>query len=789
METNPILLLIFAALLLLHPALSLETKVIKQGDVLNSSSFLVSPRGIFTLGFFNSSEANRIYLGIWYNNSDGSSGKKVWVANPDKPMNDSSFLTLDTNGILKLTIAGGSNPIELNTDQGSKNSTAVLLDSGNFVLNDEIEKRILWQSFDYPTDTLLPGMKLGQNHKTGHNWTLTSWVNEDYYYSGSFTLSWVPSGESNSGGQLTIKRRGEPYWESGPLNNQSFEFMKAPTDPFALYQYNLSYVSNQNESYFTFSNINRNQNYSMWVLNPGGTFADGVYSTSRIFTPLFCYGYQTEDGCVNQTPPKCRSRSQKFELRSAYFTVGPNKVEENQSLSIGDCMAMCWSDCGCKGFNHYPSSLGETCDIWSGDMKYQQDVSGNAVKKYMLVSEAANKKGQWWIWTIVAIAIGLISILLGLFCFLRRRKDKEKKLEEEFLRGLEDSDGSNGANEADKHKDARDLNIFSFVSILEATNSFAQENKLGQGGFGPVYKGKLLDGREIAVKRLSRSSGQGLTEFKNELILITKLQHMNLVRVLGCCIKGEEKMLIYEYMPNKSLDFFLFDPMRRAELDWRKRFNIIEGVAQGLLYLHKYSRLRVIHRDLKASNILLDGNMNPKISDFGMARIFGQNELEANTNRVVGTYGYMSPEYAMEGNFSVKSDVFSFGVLILEIVSGRRNNNFYHLDGPLNLIGYAWELWKDGRQIELIDSTLTDSCPLHQWSRCVHVGLLCVQEGATDRPEMSEVISMLSNEMPLPTPKQPAFFTGKGESKANSRKQKQTEYSKNGLSITTMTAR
>ncbi|XLU45687.1 hypothetical protein S245_040501, partial [Arachis hypogaea] len=234
-----------------------------------------------------------------------------------------------------------------------------------------------------------------------------------------------------------------------------------------------------------------------------------------------------------------------------------------------------------------------------------------------------------------------------------------------------------------------ELPLFEFQKLATATNNFHAENMLGKGGFGPVYKGHLEDGQEIAVKRLSKASGQGLEEFMNEVVVISKLQHRNLVRLLGCCVEPDEQMLVYEFMPNKSLDAFLFDPQRRKVLDWKKRFNIIEGIARGILYLHRDSRLRIIHRDLKASNILLDDAMNPKISDFGLARIFrGDEDHEASTKKVIGTYGYMPPEYAMEGLFSEKSDVYSFGVLLLEIVSGRKNTSFYNHRQSLSLVGY-----------------------------------------------------------------------------------------------------
>ncbi|KAL7185678.1 hypothetical protein ACSBR2_027602 [Camellia fascicularis] len=308
-----------------------------------------------------------------------------------------------------------------------------------------------------------------------------------------------------------------------------------------------------------------------------------------------------------------------------------------------------------------------------------------------------------------------------------------------------------------------DVPVFNLESILEATNYFSDENKLGQGGFGPVYKGKFPGGQEIAIKRLSTHSGQGLEEFQNEVVLIAKLQHRNLVRLLGYCIKGDEKILLYEYMPNKSLDTFIFDQTLCLSLDWKKRFDIILGIVRGLLYLHQDSRLRIIHRDLKTSNILLDEEMNPKISDFGLARIVKGKETEANTMRIVGTYGYMSPEYALDGLFSVKSDVFSFGVIVLEIVSGKRNTGFYQSKEALNLLGYAWRLWNEEKALDLMDRTLVESCNRGEVLKCINVGFLCVQEDPSDRPNVSNVLSMLTSEAatPLPNPKEPAFVAKK----------------------------
>ncbi|CAL4999195.1 unnamed protein product [Urochloa decumbens] len=372
------------------------------------------------------------------------------------------------------------------------------------------------------------------------------------------------------------------------------------------------------------------------------------------------------------------------------------------------------------------------------------------------IKKGPNTKSNLWTLATASLlgVIFCIIICSGLIIFRRlgkgrwRARDRSKVIvhqDEELVCVIE---GNNS-----------EFKYFDYLQVLEATNNFLVENKLGQGGFGPVYKGRFPDGLEIAVKRLASHSGQGFAEFRNEVHLIAKLQHRNLVRLLGCCFQGEEKMLVYEYLQNKSLDFFIFDKTRKTLLNWDKRLVIIEGIAQGLLYLHKHSRLRVIHRDVKASNILLDIEMNPKISDFGLAKIFSSNDTEGNTKRVVGTYGYMAPEYASEGLFSMKSDVFSFGVLTLEAIVGQRNSGFHYHGEFLNLLGYAWWLWKDQRWFELVDTSLAKGGCTLGMMRCINIALLCVQENAIDRPTISDVVAMLGSEhMTLPEPKHPGYF-------------------------------
>ncbi|GMI78039.1 CALLUS EXPRESSION OF RBCS 101, RESISTANCE TO FUSARIUM OXYSPORUM 3 [Hibiscus trionum] len=478
-------------------------------------------------------------------------------------------------------------------------------------------------------------------------------------------------------------------------------------------------------------------------------------------------------GCSKQNIPACSRSlgSNVFQQHVGFMSNTGFKFSETDNLSRIDCQAKCLNDCSCVAYAS-KNDDGTGCEIWSTGVSFTESSTRNDrpenVKRDIFILKP--RENKWWTWLIALLGGLMIVPPVCAICYTiwKNRKRGVRMTNQRVL--LNEIGGDATASTKNDtligHKrDGHDnrLDVFSFESIAAATNCFSVGNKLGAGGFGPVYKGKLVDGQEIAVKRLSSRSGQGLVEFKNEAILIAKLQHTNLVRLLGFCIQVEEKMLIYEYMPNKSLDFFIFDSKMKYMLNWAKRFDIIEGIAQGLIYLHKYSRLKVIHRDLKASNILLDNEMNPKISDFGMARIFGLDELEANTKRIVGTFGYMAPEYAFHG------------------ICFKR---------PLNLIGYAWQLWNEGRGIAVIDPMLDGSCNQNEALRCIHVGLLCVQDHAIDRPTMADVVSMLSNEtVELPAPKQPAFFVyADGEGAARG----ETKWSKcsiNHVSVSEMEAR
>ncbi|KAK7405006.1 hypothetical protein VNO78_06130 [Psophocarpus tetragonolobus] len=725
---------------------------LKPGDILNNTTELCSENRTYCLRFGPTSNIkDGGYLRMYY---EGENGWVVWIANRNQPVDlDSATLLLNHSGVLEIKSKDKESIILYSSPQPVHNTVAILLDTGNFVLqqlHSNGSKNVLWQSFDYPGDTLIPGMKLGVNHRSGHNWSLVSWFSKSIPAPGPFRLEWEPQKK-----ELIIKRQGQVCWRSGELRK------KKRLEHVWESQYTV--VSNEDEDSFelTFSNDERIK----WTLMENGQLINR--EGSDIARADLCYGYNTEEGCQKwEEIPKCRHHGDAFQIVQGFPDSNMRSNLENSSYGVSDCRAICWNNCSCTAFKEYYDN-GTGCVFFHWHSMEGTNIASTGEDFYMLVKHTDHKGAKKWIWISIVMAISLFVICLYYVGFaLKKRKyifkGKQSRGMEIKMFDLTGSNRSSGIKDLQDDLKGHGLKAFDYTLVVEATNDFLSENKLGQGGFGPVYKGVLPTGQEVAVKRLSKASGQGIVEFKNEVTLISELQHMNLVQLLGCCIHEEERILVYQYMPNKSLDFYLFDGTRSKLLDWKKRFNIIEGISQGLLYLHKYSRLKIIHRDLKASNILLDENMNPKISDFGMARMFSQQESVSSTNRIVGTYGYMSPEYAMEGVFSTKSDVYSFGVLLLEIISGRRNNSFHDAnDDPLNIIGHAWELWNNGMSLQLVDPSLNELFDPDEVQRCIHVGLLCVEQYPNDRPTMSNVISMLKKSAAITLPQRPAFCSGR----------------------------
>ncbi|XP_026382082.1 G-type lectin S-receptor-like serine/threonine-protein kinase At1g11300 isoform X2 [Papaver somniferum] len=706
--------------------------------------------------------------------------------------------------------------------------------------------RTLWESFAYPSNVFLPNMRFGVNTKTREKLVITSWKDtENDPSTGNYTLELDPTGVPQSIIMDNANGNQRRHWRSGPWNNRIFIGIPTMSSTY-LNGFNILTDNNAGTVYLTlvysevrtilqkytvtsdgnFVETHWNETKKQWVkfwsaqdtecdmyakCGPFGScnvLDSPICSCLRGFVPKSVDEWSNGNwtgGCVRRTELQCqRSKNETTGARNESSTVSggieeadgfltlermkvPDFVERLEAGSAEECGQRCLQNCSCLA---YASESNIGCMWWSRDLidvqKFSNFTRSPGVNLYIKVAHSeldkiipgTKKNVRLSIIIPVVIAIVLTS-LCTLFCWRRMAKQRAKNKNGTRLPII---DRYGDTSDKNMFGDNPELAMFTFDTLSVATNNFSWEAELGHGGFGSVYKAKLMSGLEVAVKRLSQSSGQGLEEFKNEVVVISKLQHRNLVRLLGCCIEGEEKILIYEYMPNKSLDAFLFgtslflllinyiscilldivsgsDPAQRALLNWRKCFEIIEGITRGILYLHRDSRLRVIHRDLKASNVLLDENLYPKISDFGMARIFGGDELQADTRRVVGTYGYMSPEYAMEGRFSEKSDVFSFGVLLIEIVSGKKCTSFHLQELSLSLLGYAWKLWNENMVQKLIDPTLlSEKAYAEEILKCIHVGLLCVQESPKDRPNMSTVLSILTSETTnLPVPKQPAY--------------------------------
>ncbi|XBI22160.1 hypothetical protein VPH35_063210 [Triticum aestivum] len=781
----------FSSVLLCAP-----DSVLVPGMCLTPGKTLTSDQGSFALGFFTPSNSTKnMYVGIWFN--DIPLHTVVWVANRDNPITDASsaVLSMTNSSSLVLSQTNGRHILWMENTITGGNSSAKLLNSGNLVVLSS-DGAMLWQSFENPSDVVLAGMPMRDTHKTHPPWRIISWKGPDDPSKGRFSAGKdlaTPLQYFVWDGSVPYRRA--PVWNGYVYSNMELQTVSS-----------LMYLTinkgTDDETYATFglsdgsSRIFYKVDYSgkTMLLRWNTSLTDWTAVEQLPAYQCNLYGYCGAYGYCDNTEatPTCKcldgfDPSNKTEWVRGNFSHGCRRKEELQcggedsfltlpamkvpdkfvrlwNKSYDDCAVECSKNCSCVAYAYANLSTSNIdgdatrCLLWTGELIDVEKGGAVGNENLYLRLTALSSKGRKSIVIKVIPAISAIVLLILLLaCLVWFRKfkgkhDKKGRLKRLMMGDLRISDGLG--------EETHEFPFIRFEEIVDATNNFSMYNLLGEGGFGKVYKGLLHGNKEVAVKRLSRGSRQGVIEFRNEVVVIAKLQHKNLVRLLCYCVQGDEKLLIYEYLPNKSLDIFLFNSEKKPMLHWPTRFNILKGVARGLLYLHQDSRLMIIHRDLKTSNILLDGDMNPKISDFGMARIFGGDEQQENTNRVVGTYGYMSPEYAMEGLFSVKSDVYSFGVLLLETVSGLRISSMQNIKEFPNLIIYAWSLWREGLAKDLVDPSVSESCSDEEVLCCIHVGLLCVQDDPDARPPMSTILTTLeSRSTPLATPDKPLYFS------------------------------
>ncbi|KAH0902450.1 hypothetical protein HID58_041953 [Brassica napus] len=692
MEAINVLPLLLISLLLTF-LVTEATDIITANQTLKDGDTIVSKGGSFELGFFSPGGSRNRYLGIWYKKV--SLQTVVWVANRDSPLYDlSGTLKVSENGSLRLFsgrdyIIWSSSSLEKPV---VRNPIVQILDTGNLVVrNSGYDQDYIWQSLDYPGDTFLPGMKYGIDFSTGINRFLTSWISPDNPSTGNYTNKMDPSGVP----QFFLKKNSVDVFRAGPWNGLRFTGMPH-LKPNPIYRY--EFVFTEEEVYYTYKLENPSVITRM-QLNPNGalqryTWVDslqswnfylsaqmdscdqymlcGSYGSCNInespacrclkgFVPKSPEAYYAGDwsgGCVREVKMGCGKGEEDFLKISKLKLPDTRGSWYDMRMDLSECKRVCLRNCSCSAYSPFDiRDRGSGCILWFGDLIDIREYNENGQDLYvrLATSEIAKYKnygvkGKMRIMLIIVFSTVLLLICLCIcltFCNMRKRKK---------LATIETSHGDlDRVSSRKQEEEDAELPFLDLEAIAEATSGFSDENKLGQGGFGPVYKGTLSCGQEIAVKRLSRTSRQGIEEFKNEIKLIAKLQHRNLVKILGYCVEEDERMLIYD--------------------------------------------------------------------------------------------GYMSPEYQIDGFFSLKSDVFSFGVLVLEIVSGRRNRGFCNQEHKLNLLGH------------LIDEALKESCTdVSEVLRAIHIGLLCVQQDPQDRPTMSVVVLMLSSDMLLLDPKEPGFY-------------------------------
>lgn len=748
--------------------LSIAADSISPGQSLTGDQTIASKEGKFVLGFFTPGNSKHYYIGIWYGKV--SKPTFVWVANRETPLPDkSSQLKISEDGNLVLLNQSNMLPIwSTNSTTNTANSTvAVLLDSGNLELRDgSNSSAVIWQSFDNPTNTWLPTGRLGLNKITHVNQRLTSWKSDEDPASGLFSLEIDPQGTSQ---YIILWNQTRRYWTSGVWNGQIFSLVPEMTSN---YIYNFSFQSDDKGNYFNYYVYDTSM-ISRFVMDVSGQIKQltwleatkewnlfwsqprqqcevfhlcGAFSLCNEKGLPFCnclQGFQPSSqkewnlsdwtgGCKRRTSFRCENNSPRNGEDHGFLPMSNMQLPDNPIplavSSISDCELACLNNCSCNAY-----AYDNNCSIWTGDLMNVQQYSDTGTGKdiYLrlaaseLPSSSSNKgKITGGIAGAVAGAVAVLGIISLVIWRCRRKR---------LTASLKVVEGS--------------LVPFSYRDLQIITKNFSE--KLGGGGFGSVFKGIMPDSTSVAVKKLE-GLGQGEKQFRSEVSTIGTIQHVNLIRLRGFCSERAKRLLVYDYMPNGSLDVHLFRG-NSSTLDWNTRYQIALGTARGLVYLHEKCRDCIIHCDIKPENILLDSTFCPKVADFGLAKLLGREFSRALTT-MRGTRGYLAPEWISGVAITSKADVFSYGMMLFEIISGRRNSEQSE-DGRI----VFFPTWASKKVIEddvvcLLDYKLENDANMEELVRACRVACWCIQDDENDRPSMSQVIQILEGVLEVNMP-------------------------------------
>ncbi|XP_057830553.2 G-type lectin S-receptor-like serine/threonine-protein kinase At2g19130 [Cryptomeria japonica] len=751
------------------------------GDSLTGNQKIISKNGTFEMGFFNPDGTDNWYIGIWY----GKVAERtiVWVANRDRPAKKRpGVLMLSRQGSMGLFDA--ENVSLWSANISDKASRAVILESGNFLMvSDGNKSETVWQSFDHPVDTWLPEMKVGGRKE------LVCWKNSLDPAPGLFSKGIDPSGIRQF---VLIWNNSVQYWESGVWDGEGFSRIpemklndlfnyKAENTTSGFYiSYELRPPVNvltrfvlQKSGVLQLYALFDNTNWSVVWSQPtdecsvysicganGNCNSNNVQFCSCVegFMPRDNRSWNLQDwsssGCVRKNPLNCDPKNGSSDRFTGYSVMLPvNQAFKYPARSNEDCEKACLKNCSCNAFSFIGPS--GTCQTWSGNLinmhtspsKSSSDVfirlAASPLSKFDHKLSSSRRKTAVSIMGAVLAIVSTLTIAICVFSFSMWRSQR-------LLLMQMRADSSNSF-----------LRVFSYKELKIATRNFGSE--LGSGGFGSVFKGTLTDGTLVAVKKLD-DSREDEKQFRAEISSLGNIQHVNLIRLRGFCAEGSQRLLVYDYMPNGSLNSLLFssnNQSKRKLLDWKTRFQIALGIARGLFYLHEKCRECIIHNDVKPENILLDSEFSPKLADFGMAKLVGRDFSRVLTT-MRGTRGYLAPEWLWGLPITPKVDVYSYGKTLLEIISGRRNLDTSVQDSKKHYFPtWAAAQIYQGNIIDIVEEGVElAEADIEEARRAIVVGLLCIEEDENVRPRMGQVVRMLEGKMELPSPQTPSDSDG-----------------------------